>query len=274
MFSDSLSPDAAISAQRARGRIALDFRATGLARLRQEGCGRCLMPNPPGGDPMAVTINTAGGLTGGDRFGVETMLGQGARLVLTTQGAERIYRSAGGVAEIANRAVLADGASLAWLPQETILFERAAMTRRFDVDLAGDARFLGLEMLVLGRRAMGEDVTCAQLTDNWRVRRDGRIVHAEALRLVGDITAVSAQAALLDRMRALATLVLIARDAEAVLDRARGLLPAEGMRAAASAGPGRLVVRFMAADLMPLKAALRRMLAGLPGVAVPPVWQI
>jgi len=260
--------------QRARGRVAVSFGAGGLAGLRQEGCGRCLFTNPFGGDAQAVVTNTAGGLTGGDRFGVEARLREGARLVVTTQAAERIYRSAGGRAEIANRAVLGSGASLAWLPQETILFERAAMARGLEVDLAPDARFLGLEVLVLGRRAMGEDVTRADVTDNWRIRRGGRLVHAEALRLQGDIAALSGRAALLDGARALATLVLVAPDAEAMLDGARGLLPPEHVRAAASAWDGRLVVRFMAPDLMPLKAALARFLAGLPGVDVPRVWQI
>lgn len=272
---DACSPsEGGPALQRARGRIGLGFTAQGLQRLRQEGCGRCLLPNAFGGDPVAVVINTAGGLTGGDMFSADLRLAGGARAVLTTQAAERIYRAAGGRAEITNRVVLGPGASLNWLPQETILFEQAAMTRLLEVEMAPDARFLGLEMLVLGRRAMGEDVTRADITDNWRIRRGGQLIHAEALRLRCDISALSGRAALLNGARAVATLVLVAPEAEAMLDVARGLLPTEGLRAAASAWDGRLVVRWMAADLQPLKHALAHFLNGFPGAQLPPVWQI
>lgn len=278
MFSATLPSDPparpAVRPQRSRGRIAVGFGPRGLIRLRQEGCGRCLFPDPLGGRAQAVVVNTAGGLTGGDRFAIDVSLAQDARLVVTTQAAERIYRSAGGRAELANRVSLAPGAALDWLPQETILFERAAMARRLDVDLGADARFLGLETLVLGRRAMGEDILNADVTDNWRIRRGGRLVHAEALRLRGDIAALSARAPLLGGARALATLVLVAPEAEAMLAAARAALPRDSVRAAASAWDGRLVVRWMAHDLMPLKAAVSRFLATFPGADVPRVWQI
>ncbi len=270
----ALPPDpAAMRPQRARGRIGLGFSARGLHRLHQEGCGRCRLPDSFGDDPVAVVINTAGGLTGGDSFAVDLQLAGGARAGVTTQAAERIYRSTGGRAEVTNRLALGPGALLNWLPQETILFERAAMARRLEVEMAPDARFLGLEALVLGRRAMGEDVTRGTILDNWRIRRGGRLIHAEALRLEGDIGAVAGRAALLDGARAIATLVVVAPEAEAMLDVARRLLPGEGLRAAASAWEGRLVVRWLAHDLMPLKTALKKFLAGFPGVSIPRVWQ-
>ncbi len=272
------SPQSGPQTQRARGHVEIGFGAAGLRRLRQQGCARCLLPRIHAADAHAVVINTAGGLTGGDRFAVEAELDEAARLVLTTQAAERIYRSAGGRAEVTNRLSLAPGARLAWLPQETILFDRAALKRRLEVDLAPDARFLGLEMLALGRRASGEVLSEVHLTDHWRIRRAGQILHAEALRLVGDIGTVAPRAGLLDGARALAVLVLVAPQAEALLDRVRALLPGTsgggGLRAAASAWEGRLVVRLMAGDLQPLKAALGRLLEGLPGMAVPRVWQI
>lgn len=267
-----------IRPQRARGRVVLGFGAAGLEVLRQEGCARCLLPRAHAGEANAVVINTAGGLTGGDRFGVEVRLGEAARLVVSTQAAERIYRSAGGRAEVTNRLSLAPGAALNWLPQETILFDRAALARRLVVEMAPDARFLGLEMLALGRRASGEDLREAHLTDRWRIRRAGRLIHAEALRLTGDIGTVAPRAGLLDGARALAVLVLVAPQAEALLEPVRALLPGAsgggGLRAAASAWEGRLVVRLMARDLRPLKAALGRLLEGLPGGAVPRVWQV
>ena len=248
-----------------------------LVDLAQSGSGRILLPKSHGQGPEAVILNTAGGLTGGDRFAATARVEDGARLTVTTQAAERIYRSIGGESELANRLVIGAGSRLSWLPQETILFEGAALRRALEVEMAPDARFLGLEMLVFGRRAMGEEVRRAAIRDDWRIRRGGRLVHAEALRLGGDIGALAGRAALLDGARAVATLLLVAAGAEAMLERARGLLPAGrggAVRAAASAWGGRLVLRFMARDLMELKAAIARILEALPGVSVPRVWQV
>ena len=140
--------------------------------------------------------------------------------------------------------------------------------------MARDARFLGLEMLVLGRRASGETLRQGQITDHWRIRRGGQLLHAEALRLSGDIGTLAPRAGLLSGARAVAVLVLVAPEAEALLQTLRALLPAGDVRAAASAWDGRLVVRLMARDLQPLKTALGRLLAGLPGVTLPRVWQL
>lgn len=271
MFDGSLRSEPRL--QRARGRVSVGFVQGRLRDLAQAGCGRVLLPNPYGGDPLAVVLNTAGGLTGGDRFGV-TATADHARLVVTTQAAERIYRSTGGAAEVENALRVGPNGHLAWLPQETILFDGAALTRRLSVDLAEGASFLGLDTLVLGRAAMGEDVTRAALSDHWRIRRGGRLLHAEALRMRGDIAALSGRAATLNGARAVAVLVHVASDAETRLDLARRLLPCEGVAAAASAWGGRLVVRWMAADLHPLKCALARFLDGFPGARVPRVWQI
>lgn len=274
MSSVTLPSESAPLPQRSRGHVEIGFGLNGLEVLRQEGCGRCLLPDPFGGVPAAVVVNTAGGLTGDDRFGVSASVSAGAALTLTTQAAERIYRSNGGPALVTNRAVLGAGARLHWLPQETILFEQAALARKLEVEMSEDAHFLGLEMLVMGRRAMGETLTRGHITDNWRIRRGGRLLHAEALRLAGEIDRLSARPALLDRARALATLVLVQPGAEALLDTARRLLGSGDVRAAASAWDGRLVVRFLAGDLMPLKVALKRFLTGFPGLSVPRVWQV
>lgn len=273
MFDDPAHSAPGGDLQRARGEVAVSFGRAGLTRLAQAGCGRALLPNSYGAGPLAVVLNTAGGLTGGDRFSVAAETGDGAGLNLTTQAAERIYRAAGGRAVVTNRLRLGAGASLGWLPQETILFQGGALDRRLEVDMAPDARFLGLEMLVMGRAAMGETLTRATLRDRWRIRRGGRLVHAEALRLAGDVAPLGQAPALLDGARAVALLVYVAPDADAMLGLVRRALPSGAVRAAASAWDGRLVVRLMASDLAPMKAAIARLLGTLPGPGVPRVWQ-
>ena len=111
-----------------------------------------------------------------------------------------LARAAGATIDVKLR--VGAGAQLAWLPQETILFDRARLHRRIDVDLAGDASLLMAEAVVFGRSAMGETVRAGRICiDRWRVRRDGRLVFAETVRLDGAIADKLAKPAVAERRR-------------------------------------------------------------------------
>ena len=257
--------------QRARGHavIALDDdgAAGRLARLHQSGCLKLRLPRVPAGRPReAVLINTAGGLTGGDRLTIEARVGAGARLMLATQTAERLYRSVGGEANVDVSLTVGAGGRLAWLPQETIAFEGSALRRALTVDLAPGARFLAVETLALGRLAMGERLTRASIRDDWRVGFEGRLVHAEALRLGPDIGAWVARAAALGNRAAMATVLYIGLDACDHIAPLRKIVGADG---AVDAFPdGRLVARLVAADSFALRRLLIPLLSHLNGVAM------
>src|SRR5262249_29156437 len=135
----------------------------------------------------AVLINTAGGMTGGDDFSVKISLGAGAQLVAGTAAAEKIYRSVGGDTTITVAIDAAAGSRCIWLPQETILFDRARLSRRITVDLAANAKLVMAEAVIFGRSAMNEAVREGRLTDRWRVSQDGRLRFAEAVLLEGSI---------------------------------------------------------------------------------------
>ena len=191
---DDLQNSVTARMQRAHGQANVSFRSrdgrTCLDRLFQEGCAKLRFPRPLGtDDPQAIIINTAGGLTGGDRFGTEVTLAAGAAACVTTQACERIYRSTGADAVVTNRLRLAAGAKLAWLPQETILFDGGHLSRSLDVDLADDAELVAVEAVLFGRQAMGETLHSGRLHDRWRIRRDGRLIFADDLRVEGDIAA-------------------------------------------------------------------------------------
>jgi urease accessory protein len=271
-----------IAHQRARGRaeVALRLRdgAVRLERLFQQGCAKAILPRVAGPTREVVLLNTAGGLTGGDEIDVALALGPGAAATATTQTAERVYRAIDGAAHVGVRLSLGAGATLDWLPQETIQFEGGRLERRLDADMAGDARLTVLETLVLGRAAMGERVARASYADRWRIRRDGRLIHAEALRLEGDIAAAGAGPATLRGARAIATLARIGFDGEAGLACARAALgsalrAAPGVSAAASLRGDVLIVRALAADHAPLRAALIKILTALRA-PVPRVWNL
>jgi urease accessory protein len=264
--------------QRAQGRAEVAMtRARGDTRLRrlyQQGCAKALLPRVHGGTPEAVLINTSGGITGGDRLDYGVELDAGTALTVTTQAAERVYRASGGVGAVAVDLRVGAGARLDWLPQETILFEGGRLARRLTAEIAEDAELTVLESVVLGRAAMGETLRDATITDHWRLSRAGRLVHAEALRLGPDIGAAAAGRATLAGARAFATIVHLAPRAQDRLGQARALLEGIGIPAAASARPGLLVLRFLAPDAAPLRAALFRFLMDFRGAPLPRVWSL
>lgn len=245
-----------------------------LERLWQQGSAKAMLPRMHGRAPEVVFLNTAGGLTGGDRLEYRLEIGAGAQVVGTTQTAERAYRSGGGVARVGTRLVVGPGARLHWLPQEVILFQGAALDRRLQVEMAGDAELVMLETLVLGRAAMGERLRDLRLTDRREVIRAGRPAMVEAI-LLGPEDLARAGAAGLDGAVAVATLSLFAPDAPDRLARLRAVLPADGpVRAAASGWDGRVVARFMAPEAWPLRVAVARAVQTLTDGPLPRVWQI
>lgn len=245
--------------QRARGqgRIVTQLREGSgrIGELFQEGCARIRLPKTASTGLEAVLINTAGGLTGGDRLDWRAEATAGTRLVLTTPACERVYRSSGGDAEINTRLVLGKNAHIDWLPQETILFEHARLNRRLEIEMAEGATLTALEAVLLGRQAMGEAARSALLHDVWRVTRHGRLIHAEANRLSGTDRERDADSLLAGNM-AFATILHVAENAQARLDTIRALLPNEA-NAAASAMGERLIIRVLA----PTGLALRRLIA-------------
>ena len=244
--------------QRARGEAWVTLRQGGkIGRLAQSGSAKLFLPRVHTPVPEIVFLNTAGGLTGGDRmaFGVE--IDAGGRAVATTQTAERAYHSLSGAARLDVNLAVGREAAMDWLPQETILYDGSALRRRTRVNLAPAAQFLMAEMLVLGRAAMGETVTRLAVSDQREIWRGTDPVMIEPLH-VTDAT-LAPRPALLGGARAIATIVLVVDGAEdalgSVRETLRALPDADG---AASAWDGRCVVRLRAADGWPLRRAAAR----------------
>ena len=222
-----------------------------------------------------VFVNTAGGITGGDRFRFEVGAGDHTQVVATTQAAERIYRATEANGELHNTLTLGSGARLSWLPQETILFEGGRLRRWIEVDMAQDAHLLTLEPFVLGRKAMGEDLKSGFLADSWRVWRDGKLAYADNLRLSGDLADVTVKVATFGGARAGANLLYVAPDAEDRLEQARAILDdLDAVEAAASAWNGLLCIRLLAPDNTPLRRALIQFLTCFRGQDLPRVWHM
>jgi urease accessory protein len=263
------------AANRARGAVRFDVRQVdGLTRrhhLHESGSLRVRFPSPEDDGLSAVLVNTAGGIAGGDRFDIDLTTGEGTRLTVTTAAAEKIYRAESAAAEL-NVTLKAEARShLSWLPQETILFDRTRIRRRFEIDLSEDASLLLCEIVVFGRLAMGEVVRSGEFFDHWRLYRGGRLVFAENIRLDGDIGEKLASPAIAKGGVAIGTALIVPGD-EALLEKIRKLSGSFGGEVGLSAWNGFAMARFCAQDAARLRADMMAVLGRASSSALPRLW--
>jgi urease accessory protein len=272
----------AASARQFEGLLRVRFErragATALADLHQKPPLRMLFPYADDPLPLAICANTAGGLVGGDRARTEIEAGPDTAVTITAQAAEKVYRSLGADTVIENRLVARQGAWLEWLPQETIIFDRARLRRAMRIDLEENARVLAGELLVFGRIARGETVTRGLVRDAWEIRQADKLLWADALHLDGDIGAVLTDPSCFAGARAYATMIYVGADAAGLLAplREHGL---EAGGAATCIGP-LLIARWLSADPVAVRGGfgkawsfLRQQARGLPA-ALPRIWHI
>jgi urease accessory protein len=286
--SDAPSPAAVAAArvplQRGQGAAEIIFARRGdkttLRHLYQRTPCRILFPDAEAGDPaQAVLVTTSGGLTGGDSIRVGATALSGSSATLTAQAAEKLYRSLGPDVRIDVTLSAEDDAYLEYLPQETILFDGARLARRTSVAVAPGGRLLTCEMLVFGRAAHDERLTHGRLYDGWRVRRDGKLVWADAFALDGDIGARLQSPFAFAGAEALATALYAGDDAARLLTLARKFAEDGASRGGASLVGGVLVARFLGAPAKDVRADLARFIWRLRAAIgwparLPRVWNV
>ena len=271
-----MTPKTTPKMQRAFGhaRIAFDCSTDRqrLSDLYQSGCLKLMMPRVYGDVQEAVLINTAGGLTGGDRLELGVRLGDKAQMRLATQTAERIYRSASGDARFAAHFHIGSGTVMDWLPQETILFDGGRIKRNLSVEMEATASFLCVEVVVLGRSAMNEHVTSGLLHDCWRIRRGDRLVFADDLHL-DCFAELKSPAALGDNI-ALATLLLVDQNSDRYKATLNSLLVDSELKGGVSCWNQLLLVRFLSQDAFYLRKVVMGAISRVRQGALPRVWTI
>lgn len=269
--------------QRGDGAAELMFSAgpagSRLSHLYQSSPCRVLFPNVETGEPPnAVLVATCGGLAGGDRVRISATAAKGARATVTSQAAEKIYRSLGEDCRVDVTLTAEAGAWLEFLPHETILFDGGRLRRSTTLHVEPGGKLLACEMVVFGRVARGEEFRRGFLRDAWAVRQGGRLIWTDAMKLDGDIAALLAGAATFGGARAMASALYVADDAASHLEAARELLADAGSQAGVTAVNGILLARFLGADAGQVRhdlgvylAGLRRRSAGLAR-RLPRVW--
>jgi urease accessory protein len=272
-----LAPNVDILPQRTNAAARLVTKSVaGKTRLDvfyQESAAKIRIPESYDGRMEVVLINTSGGLTGGDRIDWQVEAGRNTDVTVTTQACERVYKSSGGHAEVNTVLKAAAGSTLHWLPQETILFDQGALRRTLDVELDETAEFIGLEAVLLGRKAMGEIVETGLFRDRWRIRRAGRLIHAEDVCLSGDLKALIAKSPVLGGNQAFATLLYCGARAESLLSKLRDLFG--DAAAGASVWNDKLLARLVAPEGYDLRKLLIPALSLLRnGDPAPKVWNL
>ncbi|MDA9436725.1 urease accessory protein UreD [Bradyrhizobium sp. CCBAU 51627] len=270
----SLATSSVFDANRARGAVRFDVRVRdGMTRrggLHESGSLRVRFPSPEDDGLSGVFVNTAGGVAGGDHFEIEISATDSSRLTLTTAAAEKVYRAPGPAAQLNISLKVGAGAHLGWLPQETILFDRARVHRRFDIELDQTASLLLCEIVVFGRTAMGERMEQGEFVDRWRLSRGGRLVFAETIRLEGNIGVKLARSAVAKAGAAIGTALIVPGD-EALVERIREASESFAGEVGISAWNGFAMARFCAQDAARLRADMMAVLART-GAALPRLW--
>lgn len=271
---DVAESQAIFGANRAKGAVRVDAALIdGRTRRRLVDESGSLRVRFPGGATkswlQAVLVNTAGGIAGGDEHRLDMRADSGARLLVTTSAAEKIYRSHGPDSTLSLRLEVASGAALHWLPQETIMFDQARMRRTVEAHLAEDATLILCEIAVFGRTAMGETMRTGLFADQWRIYRSGRLVFADNIRLDGDIAEVTARRGSLAGGVCIGTL-LMAPGSEDIIIALRALAPHADVEMAASHWRGVTLMRFCSRNSAALRTQVTAALACCAGGAPRP----
>lgn len=174
------------------GRLALRYarRAARSALVKRTHSGPLYVQRTfhPEGDAVchSYLLHPPGGIVGGDTLDVQVTVDAGAHALITTPGATKCYRSAGPQAGLTQQLVVADGAVLEWLPQETLCHAGARVQARTSIALARGASFIGWDILCLGRPAAGERFTAGELDLRVAITRDGRPLLLDRLHVTPD----------------------------------------------------------------------------------------
>ena len=245
------------------GRVVLNGSDNGtrIVDVFQQSPIRIMFPTS-GGSAVeeAVLINIAGGIAGGDRLECGVTALANASIAVTSQAAEKVYRALSEPARISTKLKACGAAKLAWLPQETIVFNLARVRRETEIDLSSGSELLALEWLVLGRAAHGEEMVGGHITDSWRVKKDGRLIWADSFRATDKIFHHLRRKALLSNYKSIATLIYFGPRLDRRLEFLRDIAPSLKCYCTATSVGGLIIVRLAAKTASDLKLALRSFL--------------
>ena len=148
-----------------------------IGELYQEGSSRLFFPKNFSKIKECVVINTAGGITGGDKFECSIEAAEESSIVVTTQASEKVYKASNGSAEVEATFFVSKNSKLLWLPQDTILFSKSDLSRKITIRIEDNSEFLAFDQIVLGRSAMGEKIQKSNFNDKWKIYKGDKLIY-------------------------------------------------------------------------------------------------
>jgi urease accessory protein len=255
--------------------------ATRLARRSHSGPLRVQKALYPEGESVchAIVIHPPGGVAGGDSLSIEVQLAAGAHALLSTPGAAKWYRANGKLSRQALRLSAGTGATIEWLPQESIFYNQAQVLLDQQVELAAGASFIGCDIACFGRRAAGESFTSGSVRQHMQIRLDGKLIWSEQGGVTGEGPLMASPLGLAGHSVCV-TLVAVGKPADAALLAAlRAIGPALELDIGVSQLKSLLVLRCLCDDsevarklVMAAWALLRPHLLGGRAAQVPRIW--
>lgn len=199
-----------------------------------------------------IIVHPPGGIAGGDRLAIRARVEDGAWAQLTSPGAAKWYRANGPAYQTLELHV-SPGATLEWLPQETIVFSAAQAELQTRIELHGDAHLFYWDIVALGRPASGERFEQGHFQARLDIRRDGQPLWHERQRIAGGDGLLDSPIGL-DGQPVFATLLVTGEIDDELLERCRAL--AHPVRGDLSQLPGLLVARCLAGETLQARAWL------------------
>lgn len=192
-----------------------------------------------------LVLHPPAGIVGGDKLEITALVGNNAHALLTTPGAGKWYRSGKRLASQYLNMKVSAGGMLEWLPQESIVFDGAIAQMQSNIDLAADARFIGWEVLCLGRRASGEKFNSGSLLMSTTINQNGKPIWLERGKLEGGSSLLDSSAGLAGYSVS-ATLLAVGNIDVALLSACRAIIPEEaGILYGLTLLPDLLVARYL-----------------------------
>ena len=199
-----------------------------------------------------IIVHPPGGIAGGDRLNISARVEQDAWAQITSPGAAKWYRATGPAYQQLDLKVAA-GATLEWLPQETIVYSAAQAELTTSIELEGDARLFYWDVVALGRPASGERFDLGHFQAHLDIHRDGRLLWHERQRITGGDGLLDSPIGL-DGNPVFATLLVTGEIDAELLERCRSL--GHAVRGDLSQLPGLLVARCLASEALLARAWL------------------
>ena len=253
--------------QRAIGKLEISFlntdEETSICDLHQSGSLKVLIPKAKSTYAEAVLINTGGGIVGGDYLSVEVNAFNETKTWVTTQASEKVYRSDGELSHLKSRINIGNNSTLFWCPKETILFNNSKFKRNLEFNIKTSSKLFIVENVVFGRLASGElDADCF-FFDQWRIKRDEKLIFAENF-LFENKKSMYRKTNLGD-YRSLLNIVYVSKDSNNYLNKMRNIISAGNIFGEASCWNDFIYLRALANNTVEFKKTIEEILILLVG---------